>query len=211
MLSKGLTRVSLVALVAAMLVLAPVADTARAQSASGDTSFTINVPKVVVLHFFQSLTVDVGTAALAQLANSTNGTAPNYNDYDQGAGGSVTASVNGTLLEANASLTASGLNSDLSTVELHINNAWAVRALGSTVTMTFTAPTLAQGGESITVSNGKIGDGTVLGTYGVGSKSGIAAQGMGTPITGGVAMTLDLSDVGDGAYNGTWTVAAEVF
>ncbi len=124
----------------------------------------------------------------------------------------MTASVNGTLLEADASLTASGLDSDLSSVELHINNAWAVRALGSTVTMTFTAPTLTDAGSNtIPVSAGKIGDGTVLSSYGTGSKAGITAQGMGTPITGGVAMTLDLSDVGDGAYSGTWTVAAEVF
>jgi hypothetical protein len=215
MLSKGLTRVSLVALVAAMLVVVPVADTARAQNpAQGETNFTIRVPKVVVLHYWANLRVDLTTAVFTTFLT---GDDELESEGDQ-LGVNVTAGVAaGTDFVADADLQPSALGGDdLTSVVLHINNAWGVRAMGDAddvVRMTFSAGpstlTGASSGETIAVSGAVLGDGTDRSTYS--AQDDHSPSGMGTATLGGVAMTLNMSTITEADdFEGTWTVSAEV-
>jgi hypothetical protein len=208
MLNKSLARVGVVAILALTLVVAPVSKEAQAQSASGATAFTIAFPSVVVLHYWSTLNMTLSTADLTDfLIGNTTG------EDDRGTKGSVTISNNAGTLEANADITTTA--SDVTGITLHIQNAWAVRAVGTAalpnVTMSFTASSASltgPGANSIAASNYYVGTGG-----GVPSAATVsfAAPGLVNPEIGDIAFDMDLTGAGQsGSYSGSWTLQAEI-
>jgi len=208
MLNKSFARFALVALLAATLVVAPVSKDVQAQSASGATAFSISFPNVVVLHYWSALNMTLSTSVLTNfLIGSTSG------DDDQGTKSSVAISDNSGTFEASAAITSS-VNSP-NAITLHIQNAWAVRAVGTgsgnNVTVAFTASSSSLTGpnsNSIAASNYYVGTGG-----GVPSSSSVSfsAPGLSTPEVGDVALDLNLSGAGEsGTYSGSWTLQATV-
>jgi hypothetical protein len=209
MLKKGFARLTLVALLAATLVVAPVSKEAAAQSASGATSFSIVFPNVVVLHYWSTLSMQISTADLTDLliGNTTGAD-------DQGSSGTISISNNAGTLETDAAITDTGVT-DVSAVTLHIQQVWAVRAVagsGEDVQMSFTASSASMSGPnstSIDVDN-----------YYVGATGGAAPSsatydfsppGLVTPEIGDIALELDLTDATEsGTYSGSWTLQAEI-
>lgn len=205
---KRFVRVALATAIVATLVVAPVTPNANAQSATGATSFSINFPKVIVLHYWSSLTVDLSTNVMTNfLIGQTTG------DDDQGTQSGVSITDNGTNFEVDAAIT-STIPGDPSSITLHIENAWAVRAVGASgdnVTMSFdSAPTdLSGSSDSIAVSNGRLGDGATLASYG--TTDSFTPPGLVSPTTGGVAIDLDLTNATEqDTYTGSWTLKAEI-
>lgn len=208
MLNESLTRVALVALLGATLVVAPVSKDAQAQSAQGATAFSISFPSVVVLHYWSTLNMTLSTADLTDfLIGNTAG-----ND-DRGTKGSVSiADVSGTMT-ADAAITSSVTGP--TAVTLHIKNAWAVRAVGTAakpnVTMSFTASSSSLSGpgtNTMAASNYFVGTGG-----GVPSSATVSftAPGLVTPEVGDIALDLDLTGAGQsGTYSGSWTLKAEI-
>ncbi len=208
MLKKGFARVAVVALLAATMVVAPVSKDAQAQSAQGATAFSISFPSVVVLHYWSALNMTLSTAELTDfLIGNTTG-----ND-DRGTKGAVTISDNAGTFEADAAITSSV--TDPAAVTLHVQNAWAVRAVGTAalpnVTMSFTASSTTltgPGANSIGASNYFVGTGG-----GVPSTSTVsfAAPGLSTPEVGDISLDLNLTGAGQsGTYSGSWTLQAEI-
>ena len=66
MLIKSFARVATVALVAMTIVVAPVGQTAKAQTATGATAFTINFPEVIVLHYWSQLDMTLAADQVTQ-------------------------------------------------------------------------------------------------------------------------------------------------
>jgi hypothetical protein len=209
MLNKSFARVAIVAILAMTLVVAPVSKEAQAQSASGATAFTIAFPSVVVLHYWSTLNMTLSTADLTDfLIGNTTG------DDNEGTKGSVTISESSGNLEANADITSTTVNG-ITAVTLHIQNAWAVRAVGTAakpnVTMSFTASSASlsgPGSNSIAASNYFVGTGG-----GVPSAATVTfpAPGLATPEVGDVAFDMNLTGATEsGSYAGSWTLQAEI-
>ena len=208
MLNKSFARLAVVALLAATLVVAPVSKLAHAQTATGATAFTITFPSVVVLHYWSTLNMTLSTAEMTDfLIGNTTG------DDDRGTKGAVTISNNAGTMEADAAITSSV--TDPTAMTLHIQNAWAVRAVGTgsgnNVTVSFTASSASLAGpnaNSIAASNYSVGTGGAVPSAATVSFS---APGLSTPEVGDVALDLDLSGAGEsGSYSGSWTLQAVV-
>lgn len=208
MQSKSYARVALVGLMAVTLLVAPVSRDVQAQSAQGATAFSISFPSVVVLHYWSALNMTLSTADLTNfLIGNTTG------DDDEGTKGSVSiADVSGTMT-ADAAITSSV--TDPTAITLHIQNAWAVRAVGTTalpnVTMSFTASAASLSGpgtNSIAASNYFVGTG---GSVPSTATVSFAAPGLAAPQVGDVALDLNLPGAGQaGTYSGSWTLQAEI-
>ncbi len=199
---------ALVALMAAIMVVAPVSQDVQAQSASGATAFSISFPNVVVLHYWSALNMTLSTSVLTNfLIGNTTG------DDDRGTKGSVAITDNAGTFEADAAITSS-VNST-NAITLHIQNAWAVRAVGTgsgnNVTVSFTASSASLTGPnstSIAASNYYVGTGGAVPSAATVSFS---APGLSTPEVGDVALDLNLSGAGEsGSYSGSWTLQAVV-
>ena len=211
MLKKSFARVALVALLAATLVVAPVSKEAVAQSASGATAFSIVFPNVVVLHYWSTLSMEISTADLTDLliGNTTGAD----DQGDRPASGTIAISNNAGTLETDAAITYAGVT-DVSSVTLHIQNAWAVRAVagsGEEVQMSFTASDAAldgPGSNEIDVNNYWVGEsGSVPGS----STYNFTPPGLVTPEVGDIALELDMTDATEsGSYSGNWTLQAEI-
>jgi len=205
---KNLTRVAVAAMLAATLVVAPLSEDAQAQSAEGTTAFSITFPSVVVLHYWSILNMTLSTAELTDfLIGNTTG------EDDRGTQGSVAISNNAGTMEADAAITSSV--TDPTAVTLHIQNAWAVRAIGTSgtpnVTMSFTASSATLTGpgvNSMGASSYFVGTGGSVPTL---TTVTFAAPGLSTPEVGDVALDLDLTNAAQsGTYSGSWTLQAEI-
>ena len=209
MTGKTFARVVLVGLMAATLVVAPMNQDAQAQSASGATAFSISFPNVVVLHYWSALDMTLSTAVLTNfLIGNTTG------DDDRLGKTGVVITDTGTNFEAEAAITSSVTSP--TAITLHIKNAWAVRAVGTTsgknVTVSFSATDASLAGPT----------GNTIGAtaYSVGLASATApsaatvsfpSPGLVTPELGDVALDLDLTGAGEaGNYAGSWTLQATV-
>ena len=209
MLKRSFAQVAVVALAAA-LVVAPVGQTARAQTAQGATNFSISFPNVVVLHYFANLGMEISTSDLTEfLIGNTDG-----EKVESDATGVTISDASGTLT-ADANITPSALDEDVTAVTLHIQNAWAVRAVGTgtgnNVTMTFDSADSSLTGPGTTsmgASDYFVGTGTSAPTANTVS---FAAPGLFTPQQGSISMELDLTNATQsGTYSGSWTLQVDV-
>ena len=163
----------------------------QATAASVGVSVDITIPSVMILYCFTGVNVNVSATDLATVAGAasgavTTGTAP-------------TVSITPTTGSIDATLT--GLNTagtNLSSVTLTLNDVCAYRAIGTDVDVTLPggasfSGTLSDGGTSaITMSNPLV---QVASSGFASSQSGVAASGLGTPVSIDLRATLDLSGV----------------
>jgi len=181
------------ALIIAAIVIAP--STASAQ-ATGATTVDINLPDIVILHYFSSVDITLTQAALGTFLT---GTASNAVDE----GNSAPASGGFTQ---DLGMTPTGLSGNPAAALLTLENAWAVRAIstaGGTNTqlaIVNTTPVLdhASTTASMAMTGVAVDDGTNNG-----ATITFPAPGLVNPVTGDVELTLDMSlAINAGDYEG---------
>jgi len=195
----------LIALTAAVALVALIPSTASAQ-ATGDVDVDITVNGIVILYYYDNISVNIPSAAMAQLmgASATSSIA----DTTWGGGFAVDAAYGaGALTVDDGAPTNSALTLP-NAVPFTIQNAWAVRGLlaaGSTVTVSVTNPVALLGG-------GAAGDIGVSATACSGTCTGLTPT-LATPAVGDVGMTLDFTTVntpGNFAAAPAFTIEANI-
>jgi len=194
------SRLAAALVVGALALLGSVPALAQAQ---GSTTVSVQIPDIVILHYFSTIDVTIDANAMGTFLTGT----PGNSALDEGAG-SGTASVVGGTLQADVAMVPSALSGDATAALLVLQNAWAVRAvsLGAPASETqldvvVTTPTLSNVGlgTSMTISSAAVTDG-------VGAAAPtitFATPGLGTPEIGDVELTLDMTLAsGAGTYTG---------
>lgn len=176
-------------LVAAGCALLP-AVPAHAQ-ATGATSVSIDIPDIVILHYFSSVDVTLDAAAMGTYLTGT----PGDSSIDEG-GASGAATLGGGSFQVDLAIAPSALTGDPSAAVLLLQNAWGVRAISlgavgsqTDLTIDVTNATLSNGGSQITISNATVDDGTSNA-----SSIQFPSPGLAPALTGDVELTLDLSN-----------------
>lgn len=195
-------RLLAASVLAAVVALALVSSSAHAQ-AVGATDVDINLPNIVVLHYFSNVDISINAATLEAFLGYSG------NDVDEG-----TTSASNSFspdLDISSSLTAP--TGDPTAAQLVLTNAWAVRALGGAgssiqIAIANTDSTLTNAvGGSITVS----AVGVQTGGGGFAGTQTFAPTGLSTPKVGDVRLTLNMAsavrsgDYLDGVYTLTVT------
>ena len=206
MRNKSFARVALVAMLAATLVVVPVTESAKAQSASGSTSLSINFPEVVVLHYWTDLTMSISQDNLLNYVTGSNGSGGGLALNDTGGAGNLDNSFTG---DANVTTTVSG--GSLSAAQVLIQNAWAVRALtdGTQVQVELTSVPTQLAGTSTNIPVSAF----YTSTGGVGTSDTVTfnSPGLLNPEFGDVSFTMNFSSATEaGDYTGSFTIEATV-
>lgn len=181
----SLLLASLVVGVFALLIASPV----HAQ-ATGNTTVSIDIPDIVILHYFSTVDVTIDAAAMGTYLT---GGAPNAVDEGNFTG---PAAENAGQFEANLAIAPSALSGDPSNATLLLQQAWGVRAisLGNPVSETdltigITNANLTNGGSVITIADAFVDDGTSNGT-----SIQFASPGLAPALTGDIELLLDFSN-----------------
>jgi hypothetical protein len=164
-------------------------------STSGATSVTVNLPNIIILHYFSAVTVTITAADLTTYIGLTT-------PVDEG---SATASGGFGNHDLNLSASIDAPTGNLTAAPLTLQNAWAVRALGTgNVAMTFART-------SATLTNASGGTIAMTAASAV-SPTSFAPPGLGNPRYGDVALVLDLTGARySGNYaGGIYTVTATI-
>lgn len=185
------------ALAASFVALGLAASGAAHAAPSGQTTFTVKVPAVTILDYYQSIQLNIDANAMETLAGAGGAQTPS---------GAITAtSGSGSSLTADAAIKASG-SGNLSAVNLTINNAWAVRSITSAGGGLTTVTVAFQNGSTSTL-NGVTDNTASIGLSGIGTDytaqagKGLAA---GDAVPGDITMTMDLSNAKSAdTYQGT--------
>jgi len=170
----------------ALLLPAP----AQAQ-ATGATSVSIDIPDIVILHYFSTVDVTLDAAAMGTYLTGT----PGDSSIDEGGtGGAANVGAGGFQVDLN--IAPSALTGDPSNAVLLLQNAWGVRAISlgavgsqTDLTIAVTNATLSNGGSQITIANATVDDGTSNA-----SSIQFPSPGLAPALTGDVELTLDLSN-----------------
>lgn len=177
--SHALTIAALV--VVGSLVIAP-----AAYAQSGAVAVGINMPGVIVLHYFSQIDVTVPAGDIQTLLGLGA-------SVDQG-----TKAVTAASLSGNAGLTPTAANS-IASVDLTLLNAWAVRAIGIAggasvnVAIAVTDATLGHTGlgtETITINSAAV----KTGASAFGASVAFASPGFVTAALGDVRLNLNLEN-----------------
>ena len=196
----SLLLASLVVGAFALLIASPV----HAQ-ATGNTAISIDIPDIVILHYFS--TVDVTIDATAMGSYLTGG----VNSVDEG-NVTGTAAENAGQFEMDLAIAPTALTGDPANAVLLLQNAWGVRAisLGNPVsetdlTITVANPTLSNGGSQIAIVGAAVDDGATAG-----ASIQFASPGLAPPRTGDVELTLNFSNTTDAGQHtgGIFTLTA---
>ncbi len=194
---------ALIGLIALMMIsLAP--STLMAQ-ASGNTSVDITLPNIVILHYFSSVSLTVDQIALENFLTGGG------NSIDEGAVGPIP--LTGSPLTGNLAIVPSALTGDPSSVGVTLQNAWAIRSIGTSGNNTTVA--IAAGATSLTAGTGETLD---LSAFQVSNGGAPAASisfphpGLVNPELGDVLFTMDLTNATvSGNYSGgDYTITATV-
>lgn len=174
---KNSTKLIAIALVAVAAIFGAV-QPAQAQ-VTGETAVSIDLSPLVILYYYSDLQVNLTSADLttalgvtAQQDRGATSVSPT------GGAGTLTGTLAATLGDT------PGAPALLAALPLTINNAWAVRALASTLTVSITVDdaTLNDAGSSqISLGGASV------------NPASPAAAGLGTPVRGAVTLNLDLS------------------
>ena len=191
------------ALAFGVVVLMLSASPARAQ-ATGATDVDINLPNIVVLHYYSNVDITIGKNELGTFLTGSAG--------DSGVVEGTSAPASGGF-SPDLAMTPSALTGDPSAAVLTLQNAWAVRAIslsGGTDTqlaITNTDNTLTHaGGGTMIITGVAVDDGSSNG-----ATITFASPGLVTPTVGDVELTVDFSgaveagDYLDGIYTLTAT------
>lgn len=156
-----------------------------------DVDVDINVDEITILYAFSDIDVTIDTAALGTvLTDGTCVAGTNSLECDEGdALGPVVAVDNAGTLEATFDIATALSAIDPSSVDLLLENVWAVRAIGGTTANTTVtaalgaANVLNNGASAITVNTATAAPGT------------FADPGLGAPQVGDVTLNLDFTGV----------------
>lgn len=167
-----------------------IASPAHAQ-ATGNTTVSIDIPDIVILHYFSSVDVSIDATAMGTYLLGV-GT----NAIDQG-NFTGPAAENAGQFEANLAIAPSALSGDPSNATLLLQQAWGVRsislgAVGSQTDLTIgvTTPNMTDGGTSvIAITGATVDDGASNG-----ASIQFASPGLAPPRTGDVELQLDFSN-----------------
>ncbi len=134
----------IVAVVIGVALLSPSLALAQA-TVSASTAVNINLPNIVILHYFSTVNVALDAATLTPLLTATN-------PIDEG------VATTATTLNFDLGMAADPLSGgNAAALPLTLRNAWAVRSIGSTgaaaanVAVALTTATLTNGAASITL------------------------------------------------------------
>jgi hypothetical protein len=179
------------AVAAAIVAFALVGAAPAHAQAQGQTTVSIDIPDIVILHYFSSVDVTLDANAMGSYLTGTPGGA---STIDEG-NASGAASLTGGNFQLDLGMSPSGLTGDPSAALLVLQNAWAVRAItvggGSATTqldVAVTGAALTSGGSSIAISTAAVDDGTSNG-----ASITFPSTGLGNPTVGDVELTLDFS------------------
>lgn len=183
--------------------------TASAQ-ATGTMAVDVNLPEIVILYYYNSLTFNVDATSLVSRSGAISLGTPTFTTFTPPALVFSDPEVGGTL-------------GDLSNVGVTLTNAWGVRALTSngTVDVSFTGPGTLDNRDAtdptVLYSQMEVKDVTVNVTSGAtdiatGTDTAtinIPSPGLATATLGNLGFTLDMSDVSaSGDYIGSFTIEA---
>lgn len=197
---RGELLVAATLFLAATMLLTP--GQAHAQ-ATGATDVDINLPDIVVLHYFSNVDISINASTLETFLGFGG------NSVDEG----TTTASNSLTPDLDISSSLTDPTGDPTAANLTLSNAWAVRALGGSgssiqISIANTDGTLSNAtGGSITVSS----VGVQVGGGGFATTQTFAPTGLVTPKVGDVQLELDLSnatrsgDYLDGVYTLTVT------
>lgn len=185
-------------LAAAVLLIGSMLPNAAHAQASGATDVDIELPSILVLHYFSNVDIQVSGNVLQTWLGVTS---------DAGIASGAGA-VAGTSIQTDLSIAGDGdytPTNDPTAVPLTLLNAWAVRSLAATgestqVTIAVNDNTLSHtGGDTITVSSGGV---RVTGGGAFAGSASFSPPGLAAPQRGDVQLTLDLSNATlSGAYD----------
>jgi hypothetical protein len=166
-----------------------IASPAHAQ-AIGDTTISIDVPDIVILHYFSTVDVAIGATAMEDYL-----TGAGTNARNEG-GGAGTAAENGGQFDVDLTMAPGALSGDPTNAVLLLQNAWGVRAISggpttqTQVAITVQNSTLSDGGSSsIEIVGANVDAGA-----GAGPDVAFTPPGLSPAVTGDVLLTLDFSN-----------------
>jgi hypothetical protein len=165
--------------------------------ASGQTDVTIDFPPLIILFYYSQVDVTITTAALAGIVTGGAGDTA----IDQGTV-AATAFTDNLAIDTTTGFTSPG------TVDLTLEEAWAVRAIGDStgtgdieVAVTLDTAILTNPATDTITINSVTTSENGLGVYG--ASTTFAAQGLGTAVLGDVRLNLDLTAANSsGLYSG---------
>jgi len=181
----ALLLASLVVGAIALLIASPV----HAQ-ATGNTTVSIDIPDIVILHYFSTVDVTIDAAAMGTYLT---GGAPVEIDEGNFTG---PAAENAGQFEANLAIAPSALSGDPSNATLLLQEAWGVRAISlgnpnseTDLEIVVTNANLTNGGSVVTIVDAFVDDGTDFG-----NQIQFASPGLAPAWTGDVELLLDFSN-----------------
>lgn len=158
--------------------------------ATGDTAISIDVPDIVILHYFSTVDIAIDPTAMEDYL-----TGAGTNAIAEPAPPTATATLVGGQFQTNLGMTPSLLPGDPGNAVLVMQNAWGVRAIsGGATTLTQVAITVP----TTTLSLGATSDieivGSAVAAGGAPAASvSFAPPGLAPAVTGDVQLTLDFS------------------
>jgi hypothetical protein len=193
------TRFGFVIVLLTLLVVFGASSSSVQAQSTGTTNIDIVLPQIVVLHYFNKVTLSISSAELATYLNLTE-------DQGDKATISVTSGGVGTF-SANLAINPGDPPGSVTIATLTLQNAWAVRAIGggNNTQLAISVPLAGNTLTHASVPEAQIGlDGASVTD---GANSGVSIQfvspGMQTPQTGDIALTLDMSAATEaGTYEG---------
>jgi hypothetical protein len=181
----SLLLASLVVGAFALLIASPV----HAQ-ATGNTTVSIDIPDIVILHYFTTVDVTIDAAAMGTYL-----TGAGTNAIDEGTF-TGPATENTGQFEANLAIAPSALSGDPSNATLLLQDAWGVRAISlgtptseTDLAIVVTNPNLTNAGSVVTIADAFVDDGTTAG-----NQIQFASPGLAPAWTGDVELLLDFSN-----------------
>ena len=178
----SLLLASLVVGAFALLIASPV----HAQ-ATGNTTVSIDIPDIVILHYFNTVDVQIDAAAMGSFL--TGGPTA----IDEGVDGGL-ATENTGQFELNLGMIPTGLSNDPTSAVLLLQEAWGVRAIGNPgantdLTITVPTPILANGGSQIAIAGAAVESGALSGPTIL-----FPAPGLAPALIGDVRLTLNFTN-----------------
>jgi hypothetical protein len=169
--------------------------------ATGQTAVSVDIPDIVILHYFSSVDVTIDANAMGSFLTGTPG---NTGEVDQG-GAAGTASLAGSNFQLDLAMTPAGLSGDPTAAVLVLQNAWAIRAISQGNVGSSTELDIAVSGA--TMSNGSSTIGITAATVNDGTSNAATitcpAPGLAPALQGDVELTLNFSNALDaGAHTG---------
>ncbi|MHB1272891.1 MAG: hypothetical protein ACYCZD_09025 [Rhodanobacter sp.] len=173
------------AMIAGLGIIAVPSSHAATATATGQTTFKVQLQPVLILDYYQEIDLSVDSAVLTTLI----GTSANLTKTQ-----AITASASGTALSGDAKLTSA---TALNNVALTLSNVWSLRSIlakSSTTTVAIGLGASSSGSSATLIASTDGGSTILLSSPGTTTTIPAGGTGFASPIYGNVTMTMDLSN-----------------